>query len=294
MSFYGKIYEQMGNIFNRVGFKNKKTQTKKDFPTSSQIKDFVLQANSEGDKLTLSNGNSWIALVETPDANDPLICSIYHQPAQKDLPNTTFATISKLDQGYFFKQTASKKEEIKKSKTYINFGDKITFDSLQYDEAGHVYGVESEDYVLAEIPNLDEILAANDNIQYLLLAVGEDFDANKQDPLLDRTAELEKSVSEIEEAAEAAEEAAKSAAESAEVAKEQAANAAGLAESAVNRVNSLAEDIGNLTDSMTASSYAIQGIASIIGPVEDVQNSSYKDIVEWLTDLTSRIKKLES
>lgn len=294
MSFYGKIYEQMGNVFNRVGFKNKKTQTKEDFPVSSQIKDFVLQANSEGDKLTLSAGNSWIALVETPDDTDPLICSIYHQPPQKDLPNTAFATISELDQGYFFKQSASKKEEIKNSDIYLDFGDKITFSSLQYDEAGHVYDVENKDYVLAEIPNLDEILEANDNIQYLLLAVGEDFDADTQDPLLDRTKVLEESIETIEEAAASAAENAKTAAEAAGEAKTAAEAAEEQANNAIQQVANLSEDVDEIRKSITATDYAITGITSVLGAVEDIQNSDYSTIVQWLNDLTRRVKNLES
>jgi hypothetical protein len=57
---------------------------------------------------------------------------------------------------------------------------------------------------------------------------------------------------------------------------------------------SIKEDIDGIEKSITATDYAITGITSVLGAVEDIQNSDYDTIVQWLNDLTRRVKNLES
>jgi hypothetical protein len=64
MGFYGKIYEQAINIFNRLKFKNTTADTDTDFPTTSDS--FVLRADGGEDSAVFQAGNKWIQFAQNP------------------------------------------------------------------------------------------------------------------------------------------------------------------------------------------------------------------------------------
>ena len=66
MGFYGKIYEQTGDVFNRATFKNAPRDTA-EF-ADSDVTYFAIDATSHEDKLPFEAGNSWIQFVESLDA----------------------------------------------------------------------------------------------------------------------------------------------------------------------------------------------------------------------------------
>lgn len=132
MSFYGKIYQQLGNVFNRLTFKSKIHSEDEAVPTGEN-NEIILTAEFQGDNMSLSAGNGWIVF-KKDEGNG---CEIYHGAPSSDSVYKD-STIEAIDED--------------PSKTIIDFGDKITLKTPTFDKAGHFSGYSSQDYVLAEIP----------------------------------------------------------------------------------------------------------------------------------------------
>lgn len=131
MGFYGKIYEQVVNIFDRLKFKNTQDTA---FPEQLRPDDFILRADGGQDAVIFQAGNKWIQFVENPTAH--LQCDVYHAQSNYDAQTTPiFAT--------------NKDNDIALDGiTSIDHGTVITVKYPTTDEAGHIIGYGEKVYKL--------------------------------------------------------------------------------------------------------------------------------------------------
>lgn len=241
MGFYGKIYEQMGDVFNRVGFVNANPGTQK-FNTKA-LENFVLDAESHGDKLPFLLGNSWLQFVQGVDDYGNPTCIIYHSSAQGVAKNNIAALITEIIPGDDYNRlisaestllTDAEKELLQKARAtgkFLYFGDKIRFATPQKDEAGHINGYIEDTYEIGAIPRLENILDSAADIYELQAVVGPDeYEADF--PLTTRMTVLEADFTLVKKIANEANELANTSAENAAAAEKQAVAAAKSAEEA--------------------------------------------------------------
>lgn len=250
MSFYGKIYAQMDDVFNSFYFDNtddKKTVTF--IAEGEKLQDFLLGAESFNDKMIMKAGNSWIQFRKIPNPIDDeggYAVEIFHSQPITDksadggskLILTGIQNAGKQYNSLVSDSsdllTDSEKESLKAlrdSGKLIFFGDKLTFSSPTFDKAGHITGYESTVYTISEIPHLEDFLSLANDVDELQEVVGVNGypEECEEGTLGYRVKTLEDDFVEVGETATRADELAQEAAASAAAAE---ASAAAAAESA--------------------------------------------------------------
>lgn len=258
MGFYGKIYEQMGDVFNRAKFINARPNT---FVFNTENTDVVIDAESHGDRLPVKAGNSWIAFEEGLDEKGNPACIIYHGAPQKEAEgapsNSARSVIGQITRtpgiSDFLALTDAdstllsdeEKQQLLDTENLLYFGDKILIYSPVRDEAGHIIRFEYKEWQLGSIPRLADILTAEGRILNLEEIVGTEGYPEEANSLADRTQLLEDDFAEVREIAADAAELAAAADESATAAQESATKAENSAERAADAAE---EASTNLTE----------------------------------------------
>ncbi len=154
MSFYGKVFYQLENAFAKILIKNngKDTTTAPEDVSNSSIP--AIGLNSE---FTLDSGNKWIKLKKGSNNYE---CEFYHSiPKYDDLAkNGKFVSFTKSN-------------ATGKNPTPLEPGDQIKIQNLNFDEAGHISGIENQ-YFKLPITELDaDLNTINTNITNLQTTV---------------------------------------------------------------------------------------------------------------------------
>lgn len=323
MAFYGKIYEQISDVFDRIQFTNMMDQSAGSgennivyrFPSSLES-DFIIDAASHGDKIPMLSANGWIQFVRGGDTNGNTICNIYHSKpkiAQKDtdlilkeiIPGEQYEFAISDDSTLL---TQEEKEELitmRERGELLYFGDSIVISTPKYDAAGHISEHEEKTYKFGIIPHFEEFITAITDLTELQEIVGVEDYPEDADPLSARVLGLEITLEEIQDGIEQAVEKAANAESSAATAamnSENAANSAAQAQSAaqaaLDAVNSYQ---GNLDSKFGGLDYNISGLigavgattnAGIQGEMGDILDEP--TLIAWNKYLTERINSLET
>ena len=288
MGFYGKIYEQMGDVFNRAKFINARPDT---FIFNAEADDVIIDAESHGDRLPIKAGNSWIAFEPGLDDKGNPACVIYHGAPQKDadgeptasaksvigqitrVPGTSdFLALTDADSTLL---TDEEKQALLDTENLLYFGDKILIYSPVRDEAGHISRFERQEWQLGSIPRLADILSAEGRIVTLEDIVGVADYPEEANSLADRTQLLEDDFAEVRNIADKAKEDAGSAQESATNANKAAEAAQLAAEAAAQDAADIEIAVDEFTEAtnIKLSEYgnAIQGTQNAIGAINSEQ-----------------------
>ena len=232
MGFYGKIYEQAVDIFNRLRFKNANGESS--FPSTPLAEDVILRADGGEACATLEAGNKWIQFARNGDLN----CKIYHCPSTQEAGEKQIFISTPHD-------------GVDTSIEGIDFGAILTIQYPITDNAGHIIGYTEKKYQLqSDISALQQELESQGteltNLQEsITTTVGElkEADANLALEIQNSIESIEKSAAEAEYAAEQAKSQADKATKSAEQAKSSSIEAAAQAQEAVEKVTQLQDDI---------------------------------------------------
>ena len=266
MGFYGKIYEQTGDVFNRATFKNAPRDTA-EF-ADSDVTYFAIDATSHEDKLPFVAGNSWIQFVESLDAQGNQVCLVYHNAPQKEATgNSSEATqqlISQIsrtpgesdclaltDADSTLLTPEEKQALLDAQNDLLYFGDKILTWCPVRDDAGHIIRFNPREWKLGSIPRLVDILSAEGRIVNLEDIVGIEEYPGDKGTLSFRTQTLEDDFENVRQIADEAAELATSAEESAANAEESARQAADQAVQAKETADKLTEEVQAFTEATT-------------------------------------------
>ena len=246
MGFYGKIYEQAVNIFNRLKFKN--TMASTEFPEDLK-NEIILRADGGETSAILNAGNKWIQFKQDGDFQ----CNVYHaqslQPAgQKDI------------------FTAVEHDSVDDTATGINFGTILILQYPTTDEAGHIIGYEEKRFQLqSDISALETELSTQGQALITLnqtvadnQKASEEMDNTLSQRITDEITVIMNSVTTATNAATEAQTAANNAATSAD-------NATSAAETAVNSVSGIQEQLGQDFSADITVSQAIADLRQITG-----------------------------
>lgn len=254
MGFYGKIYEQMGDVFNRAKFINAEPDT---FNFNSGLEDVIIDAESHGDRLPIIAGNSWIVFEQGLDEKKNPACIIYHGPAIDGKSTTQIIRVSSgadyenLIAGDLLTEDEILQLKADREKGLIYFGDTISIDGF-YDKAGHIVANKSVDFKLGSIPRLADILTAEGRIGNIEEIVGTvDYPLEQKGNLSTRIATLETDFDEVHTIADEAAELATSADESATAAQESATKAENAAERAAKSASDTSQEVAEFTAETT-------------------------------------------
>ena len=261
MGFYGKIYEQMGDVFNRAKFINAEPDT---FNFNSGLEDVVIDAESHGDRLPIIAGNSWIVFEQGLDEKKNPACIIYHgipQSADKSAPQSIISEekLSRVDFDELTNAdstllTPEEKQQLLDldKEGLLYFGDKIRLWSPIRDEAGHIVRFDYKDWQLGSIPRLTDILTAEGRIGNIEAVVGiTDYPLEEKGNLSTRIATLETDFDEVRTIADEAAELATSADASATAARESATRAENAAERAAKSASDTSQEVAEFTAETT-------------------------------------------
>lgn len=270
MGFYGKIYEQTGDVFNRATFKNAPGDTT-EF-ADSDVTYFAIDATSHEDKLPFEAGNSWIQFVESLDAQGNQVCLVYHNGPQKEATgNSSEATqqlisqvtrtpgesdfLALTDANSTLLTPEEKQALLDAQNDLLYFGDKILTWCPVRDDAGHIIRFNPREWKLGSIPRLADILSAEGRIVNLEDIVGIDEYPGDKGTLASRTLTLEDKFDDVQRIADDADKLAKRADELAT----QAKNAAGEASNAADAAAETAAEIQQATEAFITESTATLG-----------------------------------
>lgn len=284
MGFYGKIYEQTGDVFNRATFKNAPRDTA-EF-ADSDVTYFAIDATSHEDKLPFEAGNSWIKFVESFDAQGNQVCLVYHNKPQKEATgNSSEATQQLISQitrtpgeSDFLALTDAdstlltpeeKQALLDAQNDLLYFGDKILTWCPVRDDAGHIIRFNPREWKLGSIPRLADILSAEGRIVNLEDIVGIEEYPNDKGTLAARAQSLEDDFENVRQIADDAAELAEAADASATAAQKAAENAEKSAQdaqtSAENTATETAEFIAESTATLGRYDARIRGNTNAIG-----------------------------
>ena len=284
MGFYGKIYEQTGDVFNRATFKNALRDTV-EF-ADSDVTYFAIDATSHEDKLPFEAGNSWIQFVESLDAQGNQVCVVYHNEPQKEATGNPSEASEQLisqitrtpgesdflaltDADSTLLTPEEKQALLDAQNDLLYFGDKILTWCPVRDDAGHIIRFNPREWKLGSIPRLADILSAEGRIVNLEDVVGIDEYPTDKGTLATRTLGLENDFENVRqiaddaaELAEAADASATAAQKAAEKAERSAQNAQTSAE---NTATETAEFIAESTATLGRYDARIRGNTNAIG-----------------------------
>lgn len=168
MSFYGKIYQEVGNAFRNFLFGNK-DKTSTSFPKDDNVTENIMfEAGTSFDQGIVQSGNRWIKMAK-PENGRANEVEIYHGEAGGE--TDSFTTIAEIKSFTTEEELAEKQDLIDDGK-YMGFGKGIVFSTFTYDKAGHVVETDSQTYVLPESPNLNLGQELSDSIDLINTAIG--------------------------------------------------------------------------------------------------------------------------
>ena len=320
MSFYGKIYAQMDNVFDSFYFDNAENSTA--FP-GGKLGDFVLGAESFNDKMIMKAGNSWIQFIKIPNPipeehGDAV--EIYHGPPMTDkkYAGSSKKVITNIQAGSLYNRlvadnstllTQKEKDTLKGYRSegkLLFFGDTITVSSPTYDKAGHITGYDVSSYILSEIPRLEEFLDMSNDVIELQEIVGvEGYPEECAEGTLGyRVYAIEAAFEDVEgtaiEAAKLAQQAADSAAAAEQSAKEAADSAAAAEELAQRVYDSLEVYQAEVEEDLVTIDKKYSSLVKAVGVTDNVQIENQKpdletpDIFHWMMDQDEKIAQNES
>ena len=320
MSFYGKIYAQMDNVFDSFYFDNAENSVA--FPVG-KLNDFVLGAESFNDKMIMKAGNSWIQFIKIPNpisGEHGDAVEIYHGPPMTDkaYAGSSKKAITNIQAGNLYNKlisdnstllTQREKDTLKGYRSegkLLFFGDTITISSPTYDKAGHITGYDVSSYILSEIPRLEEFLEMSNDVIELQEIVGvEGYPEECAEGTLGfRVFTLEDAFESVKETAQTADELAKQAAESAADAAESAAAAAESAKNAEELANRVYESLeqyqAEVEEDLVTIDKKYSSLVKAVGVTDNVQIENQKpdletpDIFHWMVDQDEKIAQNES
>ena len=142
MSFYGSIYYQLVDAFNKISAKNNGSENTGKPAVGTNINEIA--AVGRQNSLDLETGNAWIQF-SPGNGEDPSIV-ISHGPAV----NTNAVTIT----------PASKFTDSAESVVELDYSDVLKIQNFKYDKAGHIYGNATATYLkLPASPPITEDIA---------------------------------------------------------------------------------------------------------------------------------------
>lgn len=301
MGFYGKIYEQMGDVFNRAKFINAHPNT---FTFNAETDDVVIDAESHGDRLPIKAGNNWIAFESGLDDKGNPACVIYHGAPQRDAQGggsvaaksvigqitrtpgiSDFLALTDADSTLL---TDEEKQQLLDTENLLYFGDKVGIYSPVRDEAGHVIRFEYKEWQLGSIPRLADILTAEGRIVNLEEIVGTEGYPEEAGTLANRTLVIEEQIEAVyataelaKAASEAATEQAEAAAESAENAEKSATRAGNAAERAETNLTEYQEETDEKLEVVDNKYTSLIGAVGVSDAVPVANKLGYGSIYLW-------------
>lgn len=292
MGFYGKIYEQMGDVFNRAKFINAEENTST-FNTETLSEGFCIDAESHGDKLPIIAGNSWIQFVEGEDDKHSPACIIYHGSAQQDGENiATFSVVPGIDYATLIDGDLLTPEEVAQLKQdrengLLYFGDNITIGAY-HDKAGHMISNKTMSFKLGSIPRLLEILTAEGRITNIEDTIGIDDYPDEKGTVAYRILTLEDDFENVRTIADDAatlatnaDASATAAQESAEKAAKAAERAATAAENAEANLTTYQEETEDRLDVVDAKYTSLIGATGVSDAVPVVNQLGKTSLFQW-------------
>lgn len=175
MSFYGKVYNVIGNAFKRFKFTNKGKDSES--APNSFSSEVTVDAETANDFLTVASGNGWLGFKKEDEGE----CGIYHLAPRSSVSTKAQDLI----------------KDVKNEATYdtlITFGDVITLQSPTFDEAGHINGYTTKKYKLEEVPEVGEVIATVQDVETINNVLGLPLAEGvtlPSEPLLDRVSSTE-------------------------------------------------------------------------------------------------------
>ena len=316
MSFYGKIYAQMDNVFDSFYFDN--VEKNSTFYTGKLADDFILGAESFNDKLIMKAGNSWIQFVKIKNPIQGELgdaVEIFHGAPMtgEDHQGNVSKVITSIKAGNQYNTliadnstllTQKEKDTLKGYRSegkLLFFGDTLTISTPKFDKAGHITGYDASSYILSEVPRLEEFLGMSNDIIELQEVVGvEGYPEECAEGTLGfRVFTLEDAFESVRETAQTADELAKQAAESAAAAAESAANAEASAKTAEELANRVYESLEQYQDEVNEDLITIDkkytSLVKAVGVTDNVQIESVKpdletpDLFTWMLEQDSRL-----
>ena len=251
MSFYGKIYQELANAFRGFKIGNKK---KVSFPTESQVvneNSITIEARTFEDQVGFNTGNRWIQIVQGDKTNS---FDLYHARAGKTTGETT-AVIDSLLKIEIEELTDEQKKQYKEDNRVIDFGNIVTFTSIEYDKAGHIVAESETKYWLSD----DEIIELKARVS----------------DLEDRATKLEERTDKLEERADALEQRASDLEDRADVLEQRATDLEDRALALEKRAENLENRASALEDRAT-----------------DLEDRALA-LEKWVSNLQDRIINLE-
>lgn len=302
MGFYGKVYEQMGDVFNRAKFINARPNT---FTFNAETDDVVIDAESHGDRLPIKAGNNWIAFESGLDDKGNPACVIYHGAPQREAQGggniaahsiigqitrtpgiSDFLALTDADSTLLTDEEKQALLDMQTSLLY--FGDKIRIYSPVRDEAGHIIRFEDKEWQLGSIPRLADILSAEGRIVNLEDIIGIGDYPEEAGTLANRTLVIEEQIEEVyataelaKAASEAATEQAEAAAESAENAEKSATRAGNAAERAETNLTEYQEETDEKLEVVDNKYTSLIGAVGVSDAVPVANNLGYGSIYLW-------------
>lgn len=195
MSFYGKIYEQASNIFNKLKFKNISSQN---FLSNVDVpENFTLTADGGQACAVIAAGNPWIQFkedtTERQSDGSKLGCKIYHSlphtppgktgfdetytecVIQEQERNSELSDFLKLTNPENDTLTDKEKQDLQTLDNDTNllyFGDTFKTWSPIRDNAGHIVKFDEKTWQIGPLPRILEILQSENRIGTLEDVVG--------------------------------------------------------------------------------------------------------------------------
>ena len=299
MGFYGKIYEQMGDVFNRAKFINVSPNTKQF--NNDPLQDIVIDAESHGDRLPIMAGNSWIQFVAGRDEKNSPACIIYHSAPLsrasnspnsiigdviRTSGNSDFLTLTDADSTLLTPE--EKQELLDKADKLLYFGDKIILYTPIKDDAGHIITFEEKEWELGSIPRLTDILTAEERIAFLETVVGVEEYPNEKGTISYRVLTLEEDFENVRKIADDAAILATEADASAKAAQEAADNAALSSEQSAASAERIGRQVDNFieqtSDTLARYDGRIRGNSNAIGAGDSdtIKNElDTNSLVDW-------------
>lgn len=313
MSFYGKIYEQANNIFNRLKFKNAAPieSTENIFQVEANNGDIELNADGGQSGIIIEAGNPWITFKEDDTVrygDSKLGCKIYHNSPRASLiadSNSSFygasCVIERNDRDPDISDyekliadgsplTPTEKQELIDLNTedspnkLLYFGDTFTTWSPIRDIAGHIVHFKQDTWQIGPLPRILDILSAENRIGTLEDVVGPEGYENEK-TITTRVTDLETGFEEVERQANQAESDARTATSKADEAAGSAKKAEEIATNLQGNITTIEETLGEQSRS-TAGIIGALGTTNSSGVSESLEKNTF---LEWAEDVEDRI-----
>ena len=302
MGFYGRIYEHMNEVFNRIGFKNAESNAIE--LNTETLNDFVIDAESHGDKLPIIAGNRWIQFIEDTDEHNNAICKIYHAPPAQltnEEESQIFITTGEDYQRVLSDNTLLTEEErnnlqVDRENGLIYFGDSITVRTPNRDPAGHIINYTESQYKIAPLPRIEELINMTNNIQKLENIIGAETYPEELGTIAFRVETVENNQVDVIESAQQALNSAAAAAGSAAQSATAATEAQRLVGESTTAITNIRNDFTNYDSKLTDSNTQYTLLVRTVGAsnASEIQSNLNKGtLLEWAIDMQTKVESLE-